>query len=66
MIKCTDCLRCGSKNIDKIMVNTRISLNYPEEKDYYSGIASQRVITPTNAIVCKDCGHIEFYINWTK
>lgn len=66
MIKYTDCLRCGSKNTDKTTVNTRISLNYPEEKDYYAGITSQRVITPTDAIICNDCGHIEFYINLTK
>lgn len=62
MLKYNTCIRCGSDNVDKLMVNTRINLNYPEEKHY--GIVSQRVITPTDALVCKECGHIEFIFDW--
>ena len=54
------CIRCNSKNLDKLFVNIRISLNYPEEKNRYIGVISQKIINPTDALVCKDCGHIEF------
>ncbi len=49
---------------ENIMVNSRLSLNYPEEKHY--GLISQKVLNPTDAIVCKECGHIEFIIDWEK
>ncbi len=58
------CIRCGSKNIDKLMVNTHICLNYPEEK--HLGLISQKIVNPTDALVCKDCGHIELLIDWNK
>ena len=32
MIDFKNCIRCGSKNIDKLMVNTRMKMNYPEKK----------------------------------
>lgn len=64
MNKYDDCIRCGSKNIDIVQVNTRIDLNYPEERRM--GTISQRVINPSDAIVCKDCGHIELFIDITK
>ncbi len=58
------CIRCGSERVDKLTVNRRIDLNYPEVKTA-EGI-KQRVITPTNALVCQDCGHIEFYMDRKK
>ena len=64
MNKYDDCIRCGSKNIDIVQVNTCIDLNYPEERRM--GTISQRVINPSDAIVCKDCGHIELFIDTTK
>ncbi len=64
MIKYNTCIRCGSENLDSLKVNTRISLNYPEQKNLYSGSVSQRILTPTTALVCKDCGHIEFFLDW--
>ena len=64
MIKYDNCIRCNSKNIDKLSVNTHISLNYPEERSM--GIITQRVLTPTDAMVCKDCGHIELFIDSSK
>ena len=64
MEKFKNCIRCNSQNIDKVMVNTRINLNYPEQENIYGG-ATQRVINPTNAIVCADSGHIEMFIDWT-
>ena len=64
MIKYNNCIRCNSENIDKIKVNSIIHLNYPEEKNF--GRTTQKVITPTDAIVCKECGHIEFFIDWDK
>lgn len=64
MKKYDSCIRCGSQNIDRLMVNSRLSLNYPEEKHY--GLISQKVLNPTDAIVCKECGHIEFIIDWEK
>ena len=36
MINFTNCIRCGSKNIDKLMVNTRVRINYPEKRNPYS------------------------------
>ena len=66
MIKYDDCIRCGNKNIDKLMVNTRISLNYPEEKSVFTNSISQRILLPTDALVCKECGHIEFFVDFEK
>ena len=66
MIKYESCVRCGSSEIDKLAVNTCVKLNYPKKKDAYSTIISQRVITPTDALVCKKCGHVEFFIDWDK
>ena len=62
MIEFNNCLRCGSENIDKLKVNARINMNYPEQSAF--GVISQRVIEATDALVCKDCGHIEFFIDW--
>lgn len=64
MIIYENCIRCNSNNIDKLSVNTHIALNYPEKKSM--GIITQRVITPTDAMVCKDCGHIELFIDTSK
>lgn len=64
MIKYDTCIRCGSKKLDKLKVNSRISLYYPEEKR--RGIITQRVIEPTDALVCKECGHIEIFFDWEK
>ncbi len=66
MIEFDTCVRCGSSEIDKLAVNTYVKLNYPERKELYSGVISQKVITPTDAIVCKKCGHIELFIDWDK
>ncbi len=66
MIKYNTCIRCSSNNVDKLMVNTHISLNYPEEKNRFGTAVSQRIITPTDAMVCKDCGHIELFIDLKK
>ena len=52
------CIRCNSLNIERCKVNTRISLNGPETK-VFGGI-SQKVYNPTDALICLDCGHIEF------
>lgn len=65
MIKFKTCLRCGSENIDKLKVNSRINLNYPEQKSLYEAI-TQRVVEATDALVCKDCGHIELFIDWQE
>ena len=66
MIKFEDCIRCGSKNVDILMVNSYIKLNYPKKRNPYTGIISQRVLEATDALVCKDCGHIELFIDWSK
>ncbi|MBQ3531508.1 MAG: hypothetical protein IJA05_06270 [Oscillospiraceae bacterium] len=66
MINFTNCIRCGSKNIDKLMVNTRVRINYPEKRNPYTGSITQEVLEATDALVCKDCGHIEFFIDWEK
>lgn len=65
MIKYKNCIRCGSENTDLLFVNGRMPLNYPEEKKLY-GASSQRIINPTDALVCKECGHIEFFIDWER
>lgn len=62
MKKYDSCIRCGSQNIDRLMVNSRLSLNYPEQRSY--DVIVQKVINPTDAIVCKECGHIELIIDW--
>ncbi|GEM_PF-1790452 len=41
MIDFKNCIRCGSKNIDKLMVNTRMKMNYPKKevtlfRDYHT------------------------------
>lgn len=62
--KFEQCIRCGGVNIDKLTVNTRISLNYPEVKNYYTNAISQRIVEPTRAIVCRDCGHVELLVDF--
>ncbi|MBO5376981.1 MAG: hypothetical protein J6A41_01180 [Ruminiclostridium sp.] len=64
MVKFEKCLRCCSENVDKLMVNSHFSLNYPEETSSYTGAVLQRIVQPTDALVCKDCGHIELFIDW--
>ena len=59
------CLRCGSNNLNQCMVNTTINLNYSEKKNIV-GLVTQRVINPTDAIICRECGHIEFFFDWDK
>ena len=39
-------------------------MNYSEQRAF--GVISQRVIEATDALVCKDCGHIEFFIDWNN
>lgn len=65
MINYKNCIRCGKDNTELLMVNTRISLNFKENRNSF-GVIEQRVIEPTNAMVCKDCGHIEFFFNWNS
>ena len=66
MIDFKNCIRCGSKNIDKLMVNTRMKMNYPKKEVTLFRTITQRVIEATDALVCKDCGHIELFIDWKK
>ena len=65
MMKYKNCLRCGSENTDLLSVNTRLALNYTEVKTSY-GVTTQRIVQPTDALVCKDCGHIELIIDWDR
>ena len=30
------------------------------------GIITQKVVNPTDAVLCKDCGHFELFIDFTK
>ena len=64
MIKYDSCIRCNSKNIDKVYVNKFLDLTYPEKKVMGKNI--QKIINPTDAIVCKDCGHIELFVDYSK
>ena len=64
VIRYNNCIRCNSDNIEKLIVNTHIALNYPEKRSM--GIITQKVVNPTDAILCKDCGHIELFIDTTK
>lgn len=64
MIKYDSCIRCTSKNIDRLTVSSNTVLYYPEI--IQNGSKRQRQIIPTNALVCKDCGHIEFVFDWEK
>lgn len=66
MIEFNKCVRCGSENIEKLKVNTRIDLNYPEEKQAYSRVITQKIVNPTDALFCNDCGHIELFIDIEK
>ena len=65
MIKYKTCIRCGSEKTDLLSVNSRFLLNYPEVKNPYGG-ATQRVVQPTDALICKDCGHVELFIDWER
>lgn len=66
MIKFDKCIRCNSENIEKIKVDTRISLSFPEKKNPFSNAITQRIICPTDAIICNECGHIEFFFDIEK
>ena len=59
-----ECIRCSSKNIITCYVNTRISLKGEEIEQF--GVTSQKMYEPTNAIICKDCGHIELLLDWNQ
>lgn len=65
-MKYKSCVRCHSENLDKVSVNTALKLNYPEEKIPYSSTIYQKTIQPTDALVCKDCGHVELFVDWEK
>ena len=66
MIKYKTCIRCNSENIELLKINSRLNLNAPEKKDRYSGRITQTVYNPTDAILCKDCGHVELLIDWNS
>lgn len=66
MIKYQTCIRCNSENVDLLKVNNIVRLNYPEKKNVYTGLTTRTVIYPTDALVCKECGHIEFFIDWEE
>ena len=66
MIKYQTCIRCNSENVDLLKTNSIVRLNYPEKKNVYTGLKTQTVIYPTDALVCKECGHIEFFIDWEE
>lgn len=55
MIKCNDCCRCGSTNVIKLIVSTNIALYYEDSN------GTQWPKSPSDAMLCKDCGHIEFF-----
>ena len=64
MIKYNMCIRCNSENTERLAVNSRLILQFPEKVVPYSGIRTQREISPTDALVCKECGHIELFFDW--
>lgn len=64
MIKYDKCFCCGSRNMDRLKVNSILRLNYPEEKNGHN--VSQRVISPTDALVCNECGRVELFVDWGK
>lgn len=66
MIRYKTCIRCESENVDILSVNSPLRLNYPEERRRNSIVINQRIISPTDTIVCKECGHIEFFIDWQR
>ena len=63
-MKIEECIRCRSDNIIICMVNSRITLN--GEKTKSLGVESQKIYEPTDAVICKECGHIEFIFDWDK
>lgn len=60
-----NCLRCGGQNLDFCKVNTALKLAYPEVEHSFGPI-TQRIIMPTDGVVCKDCGHIELVFDWEE
>ena len=64
MVKYNTCIRCFSNNIDRLAIKSNIGLYYPEQTKSRSKY--QRRITPTDTLVCKRCGHIEFIFDWDK
>ena len=58
------CLRCGGQNLIFSKVNTNIQLVQQEVNQSF-GPTIQYNITPTDGVVCKDCGHIEFVYDWS-
>ena len=64
MIKYEKSLCCGSDKIEKGYVNTRFAINGPERTEY--GVTSQKVYSPTDGFICKDCGYVAFFLDWEK
>lgn len=63
-MKIEECIRCRSKDVITCMVNTRITLNGEKTKAF--GVESQKKYEPTDAVICRECGHIEFILDWDK
>lgn len=63
MIEAKECLRCKSNNVI-LTPNVHISIYGENEKD--CGVIVQKNYSPTDALICKDCGHIELFIDWSK
>ena len=60
MIYYLKCTYCGSENIERAIVNARLPLNGSEIREPYRA-PYQHVYNPTDAFICRDCGHIDFF-----
>lgn len=58
------CLNCGSEKLEHGKVNTHFSINGLEER--HIGIISQKCYQPTDAFICKGCGYIALFVDWSK
>lgn len=55
-----NCIRCGSKNTLKATPKTDLRLVIPKEN------RQERLLSPTDALICEECGHIELFFDWAK
>lgn len=61
MVKYKKCSFCGSENFKHKNVSTSVKMLSEEIKNPFTGAIEQMVSFITDAYICNDCGHIDFF-----
>lgn len=61
MVKYEKCSFCGSTNFEKRDVSTEIRMLGNQVENPFTGIIEQIESYVTDAYICIDCGHVDFF-----